>query len=83
MGERRRHFAHRGQARDVDEFGLQFLQPGFRSLPFSQITDEAGKETLVARIHFADGKLHRECRAVLALPHHDAADADDASLAGP
>ena len=28
MGERGGHFAHRGEPRDVNELGLQFLEPG-------------------------------------------------------
>jgi hypothetical protein len=47
-----------------------------------EIADEAGEKTAVGGLHLADRKLHRECRAVLALADHDAADADDAPLAG-
>ena len=82
VGERRGHLAHRGQPRDVHQLGLQFLQPRLGLLPLGQIADEAGEEALVARAHLADRKLHRKGRAVLALADHDAADADDAPLAG-
>src|SRR5947209_7375918 len=51
-------------------------------LPFRQIADEAGEETLIARAHLADRELHRERRAILALADDDAADADDTALAG-
>ena len=67
----------------MHELGLQFLQPRFRPLPFGQVTDEAGEETPVGGVHFADRKLHRKGRAVLALANHDTADADDAPFAGP
>ena len=40
------------------------------------------KKRCVAGFHLADGKLHRKGRAVLALADDDAADADDAPLAG-
>ena len=83
MRQRRGHLAHRGQARDMDELGLQLLQPRLGLLPFGQVADEAGEETPVAGFHLADRKLHREGRAVLALADHDAADADDPPLAGP
>ena len=82
MGERRGHLAHRGQPRDVDQLRLQFLQPRLGLLAFGQVADEAGEEALVARAHLADGELHRKGRAVLALADDDAADADDAALAG-
>ena len=81
--ERRGHFAHRGQSRDVQEFGLQFLQPCLGLLPFGQIANEAGEEALVARSHFADRELHRKGRAVLALADDHAADANDPPLSGP
>ena len=66
----------------MHELGLQLLQPRFGLLPLGQIANEAGEEALVAGLHLADGKLHREGRAVLALADDDAADADDAALAG-
>ena len=65
----------------MHELGLQFLQARFGLLPFGQVADEAGEKSPVARFHFADRKLHRKGRAVLALADHDAADADDAALA--
>ena len=57
-------------------------KPRFGHLPLGQVADEAGEETPVARFHFADRKLHRKGRAVLALADDHAADADDAALAG-
>ena len=66
----------------MDQLGLQFLQPRLGLLSFGQVADEAGEEALIAHVHFADGKLHRKRRAVLALADDDAADADDAPLAG-
>ena len=67
----------------MDELGLQLLQARLGSLPFGQVPDEAGKESLVGRPHFADRQFHRERGAVLALSDNDAPDADDAALAGP
>ena len=80
--QRRCHLAHRGQARDVHQLGLQFLQARFGLLPLGQVADEAGEEAPVARFHLADRELHRKGRTVLALADHHAADADDAALAG-
>ena len=51
-------------------------------LPLGQVADEAGEVVPLAGAHLADRQLHREGRAVLALADHDAADADDAPLAG-
>ena len=80
--QRRGHLAHGGQPRHVDQLGLQFLQPCFGLLPFGEVADEAGEEALIAHVHLADRKLHGKGRAVLALADDDAADADDAPLAG-
>ena len=66
----------------MDELGLQFLQPGLGLLAFGEVADESGEEALVAHMHLADGKLHRKRRAVVALSDDDAADADNAALAG-
>ena len=82
VGKRRGHLAHRGEPRHVDELGLQFLQPGFGLLPLGEVADEAGEEAPVAHVHFADRELHGKRRAVVALPDHDAADADDPPLSG-
>ena len=57
----------------MNEFCLQFLQSCVGFLPLREIAHEPGKETLAARDHFSDRKLHRKCRAVLALAHDDAA----------
>ena len=81
--QRRCHFAHRGQPRNMHQLGLQLLQPRLGALPLGQIADEAGEKTLIVRAHLADRKLHRKGRAVLALADDDAADADDARLVGP
>ena len=82
MRQSRGHLAHGGQTGDMDKLGLQFLQPGFRLLAFGQVADEAGEKTPVARSHFADCKLHRKSRSVLALADNDPPDPDDPSLAG-
>ena len=66
----------------MHQLGLQFLQARFGLLPLGQVADKAGEKAPVARFHFADRKLHREGRAVLALADDHAADADDAALAG-
>ncbi len=81
--QRRGHLAHRGQPRDVHELGLQLLQARLGLLALGQVADEAGEEAPIAGAHLADRELHREGRAVLALADDDAADADDAPLAGP
>ena len=41
--KRRRHLSHRAQARDVDQFGLQLLQPCLGLLMLGEVADEAGK----------------------------------------
>ena len=48
--ERRGHLAHGGEARDVHELGLQFLQARLGLLPLGQVADEAGEEALRRRI---------------------------------
>ena len=80
--QRRGHLSHRAQARDVNELGLQFLKPRLGLLMLGQIADKAGEVGRAAGLHFADRKMHRESRAVLALAGHDPADADDMPLAG-
>ena len=82
MGECGGHLAQRRVARYVGELGLQLLQPGLGLLPLGQIADEAGEVALPARPHLAHGQLHGEGGAVLALADDEAADADDAPLAG-
>ena len=61
---------------------LQLLQPGLGQLPLGQVADEAGEVALPRRAHLADRELHGKGRAVLALAHDDAPDADDPPLAG-
>ena len=78
----RRHLAQRREARHVRHFRLQFLQPGLGQLLVGQVADEAGEVVFVGQSQFADRQVHGEGRAVLALAHHDTADADDAALAG-
>ena len=80
--QRRRHLAQGGQSRHMNEFGLQFLQPGLGLLTFGEIADEAGEEALLGDFGFADRKLEWKRRAVLALADDDPADADDPPLAG-
>ena len=60
----------------MNQFRLQLLQPGFRLLAFGEVADKSREEPLIAGMHFADGKLHRKGRAVLALANHNAPDAD-------
>src|SRR5665213_1704601 len=77
------HFTERAQARDVHELGLQILQPRLGILPLGQVANESREEPPgAARRNLADRQFHRKGRAVLALADHDAADANDASLAG-
>ena len=66
----------------MDEFRLQLLQPRFCLLTFREVADEAGKITLVAGLHFADGELHGKRRSILALADDHSADADDPPLSG-
>ena len=81
VGQGGSHFAHRAEARDVDQFGLQFLQPRLGLLLLGEVADEARKEGLSCRIHLADGEVHRKCRAVLAHAGDDTPDTDDAPFA--
>ncbi len=80
--QRRGHLAHGRQPRDVDELRLQLLQARLGLLALGQVADEAGEIAALAGAHLANGQLHGERRAVLALADHDAPDADDAPLAG-
>ena len=66
----------------MDQFGLQLLQTRLGLLALGEIADKAGEKVLRAGPHLADRQLHRKGRAILALPDHDAANADDAALAG-
>ena len=66
----------------MHKLGLQFLQARLGLLALGQVADKAGEKTLRAGFHLADGKLHGKGRAVLALADDDAANADDAPLAG-
>ena len=52
-------------------------------LPLSrQVVDDAGEVALAIDLVLADREMHGKGRAVLALAHDLAADADDLSLAG-
>src|SRR5713226_8575748 len=82
VGECRCHFSHRAQTRNVNEFGLQLLKPRLGLLMFRQIADKAGEVGHSAGLHFANRKMHRESRSVLALTGYDSSDADDMPLAG-
>ena len=82
MRQCRRHLPHRAHARDVQQAVLQFVQPPLGLLPLGQVADEAGEQARAGPICLADRQLHREGAAVLAPPDDDAADADDAPLAG-
>ena len=70
MRQGRRHLAHRGEARHVDQFRLQVLQPLLRRLPLRQVAHEAGEGAGAAGDHLADRKLHRKgrCRPCAARP---------------
>ena len=48
----------------------------------AEVDDRAGEEALAADGELADREVHGEGRAVLAQPHHLAADADDLAVAG-
>ncbi len=62
---------------------LQLVQPLLGLLPLGKVPDEAGVEPRARAVHLADGQLHREGGAVLALADHHPADADDPPLTGP
>ena len=47
-----RHLAHRGEPRDVDELGLQFLQPRLGLLVLGEIAHETGEDALDRPIAF-------------------------------
>ena len=80
--KRRGHLAERGESRHVGHFRLQFLEPAFGELLVGQIANEAGEIVPLGGSQLADREVHREGRAVLALSHHDTADADDPALSG-
>ena len=80
--KRRRHLSHRAQARDVDQLGLQLLQPCLGLLMFGEIADEAGEVGRSTGLHFADRKMHRKSGSVLALSGYNSTDADDMPFAG-
>src|SRR6266511_4866565 len=83
MGQRRRHLAHRRQPRNMNELGLQFLQPRLRLLTLRYVADEPGEKVSIARSHFSDGQLHREGPAVLTLADYEPADPDDSPFSSP
>ncbi|MGY2933383.1 hypothetical protein ACVWZ6_002985 [Bradyrhizobium sp. GM6.1] len=82
VGERRGHLAHRGQPRDMDELGLQFLEPRLGLLMLGEVADESGEIRLGARLHLADRQMHRKGGSVAALACHDTPDADDMRISG-
>ena len=61
---------------------LRLAQLLLQLVPCGQIAHEAGEEALAVGMRLADGELHREDGAVLALALDLAADADDPPLAG-
>ena len=78
----RRHRAHRAHARNVDQLGLQFLEPQLRPLLIGEVADESGEDARAVGIHLTDRQFHRERASVTAFAHDDAADSDDAAVAG-
>ena len=76
------HLAHRAQARNVHQFGLQFLQARLGLLMLGEVAHEAGEVGVAAGLHLADRKMHRKGRSIAALAGHDASDADDVAFAG-
>ena len=52
-------------------------------MAFSQIADETSKMPAITDPHFADRKMHGECRAVLALAGDNAPATDDMRFARP
>src|SRR5690606_3220917 len=82
VGKAGGHLAHDAEARHLQQLGLQLGQAPLRLLALGQIAHEAGEQPVLANPGLAHRELHREPRAVLALADHDAADADDALLAG-
>ena len=78
----RGHLAHFGQARDMRQLRLQFLEAVLGFLPLGQIADKTGEQAASVRLYFADRKLQWEHRAVVALPGDNTPETDDAPLAG-
>ena len=78
----RGHGAHRAHARNVNQLGLQFLEPQFRPLLIGEVADESGEDTMAIGIHLADRQFHRKRASVAAFAHDDAADPDDAAGTG-
>ncbi len=73
----------------AEQFGVAVLE--FRGveaelllglLAFADVADNPREQPPDPELHFADGQIHREGRAVLAQADHLAADADDLFLAG-
>ncbi len=61
--ERRRHLAHRAEARDVNEFRLQFLQARLHPVVLGEIVDETGEVDIVAeRISPMASSIGKSCR---------------------
>ena len=79
--QRRGHFAHRAQARDMGELFLQTLHARLGALLLGEVADEAGEIASLAPMRLADRKMHRKGRTVGASTRDDAANADDARLA--
>ena len=82
MRQGRRHFPHGAEARNMDEGGLQIVQPLLGLLPFGEVAHETGEEVALAGARLADRQLHRESRTVAAQADDDPAAPDDAPLAG-
>src|SRR5271167_4495352 len=65
----------------MNEFGLQFLQPGLRLLMFGQVAHKSGEVRHAAGLHFTDREVHRESCSVPALARYDSSDPDNVPFA--
>src|SRR5690606_65287 len=80
MGEGGGHLAERSEPRHVHEFRLELLQARLGLLPLREITDESGEISLATRACFSHSQFNGKGGPILALPHDDTADANDAPL---
>ena len=81
MRESRCHFAHRAQARHVNQFGLQFLKFCLGLLMLGEVANKPGKMPLSTGVHLADGQVHWKSGPIPALSGDNASDADDVPFA--
>src|SRR3546814_9069334 len=82
MRQGRRHRTHRTDAGDLDEFGLQLLEPFLGLMSLGKIADEACEHALLVTDSLTHRKLHGKGRTITPAGQHRSANADDPALAG-